>query len=124
MILLGPIERATRFLSASSYPTHGDVRLILIGIQEHLSQYMNDNDFLQHMVANSIYQKLTSYWPIMSESSQISALLDPRVKFSAFNSESEKSNAKNLILNLTQYSTSLIAEDVAEDNIMETRNFF
>jgi hypothetical protein len=99
MVLLSPIERATRFLSASNYPTHGDVRLIFISIQEHLSRYMNDNNFSQHMVANLIYQKLASYWPIMSESSQISALLDPRVKFSAFNNESEKSNVKNIVLN-------------------------
>ncbi|PKY53466.1 hypothetical protein RhiirA4_471691 [Rhizophagus irregularis] len=65
MVLLSPIERATCFLLVFSYPTH-----------------------------DAIHQKLSNYWPIMSESSQISSLLDPRVKFSAFENEIERTNAK------------------------------
>jgi len=99
MVLLIPIERATRLLSASSYPTHGDIRFIFLGIQHHLSQYANDENFSQHIVADAIYQKLSNYWPIMSDASQISSLLDPRVKFSAFEDEIEKANAKNSVLN-------------------------
>lgn len=127
MVLLSPIERATRLLSASSYPTHGDVRFVFLSIQEHLSRYINDESFLQRIVADAIHQKLRNYWPIMSESSQISSLLDPRVKFSAFEDESEKSNAKNLVLNLTEYSSSLSplpAETTTGNDITETRNFF
>ena len=129
MVLLSPIECATRLLSASSYPTHGDVRFIFLSIQEHLSRYMNNDDFSQCMVAKLIYQKLSNYWPIMSESSQISSLLDPRVKFSAFENETEKSNAKNLLLDLTEYSstssiTSITETEIVTDDIMETRNFF
>ncbi|EXX53833.1 hypothetical protein RirG_240250 [Rhizophagus irregularis DAOM 197198w] len=65
----------------------------------------------------------------MSESSQISSLLDPRVKFSAFEDEIEKVNAKNLVLNLTEYSSALspLAETTTGetgDDIVETRNFF
>ncbi|CAB4490886.1 unnamed protein product [Rhizophagus irregularis] len=104
MVLLSPIERATRLLSASSYPTHGD-----------------------HIVADAIYQKLSNYWPIMSESSQISSLLDPRVKFSAFEDEIEKTNAKNLILNLAGYAfllSPLPAETTPGNDIIETRSFF
>src|SRR5688500_16531791 len=104
MVLLSPIERATRLLSASSYPTHGDVRFVFLGIQEHLSRYISDEDFSQHTVADAIYQKLSDYWPVMSESSQISSLLDPRVKFSAFENEIERASAKNLVLDLTEYS--------------------
>lgn len=128
MVLLSPIERATRLLSASSYPTHGDTRFVFLGIQEHLSRYINDENFSQRIVADAIYQKLSNYWPIISESSQISSLLDPRVKFSAFNDdEIEKANAKNLVLNLTEYSSSsstLLAETTTGDDIIETRNFF
>ncbi|POG72301.1 hypothetical protein GLOIN_2v1170152 [Rhizophagus irregularis DAOM 181602=DAOM 197198] len=86
---------------------------------------------IQHMciVADAIYQKISNYWPIMSESSQISSLLDPRVKFSAFEDEIEKVNAKNLVLNLTEYSSALspLAETTTGetgDDIVETRNFF
>ncbi|CAB4488045.1 unnamed protein product [Rhizophagus irregularis] len=127
MVLLSPIERATRLLSASSYPTHGDVRFVFLGIQEHLSRYINDESFSQHIVADAIYQKLSNYWPIMSESSQISSLLDPRVKFSAFEDEIKKTNAKNLILNLAGYAFSLSplpAETTPGNDIIETRSFF
>ncbi|CAB4399960.1 unnamed protein product [Rhizophagus irregularis] len=72
MVLLSSIERATRLLSASSYPIH-----------------------------------------------------DPRVKFSAFEDEIEKVNAKNLVLNLTEYSSALspLAETTTGetgDDIVET----
>src|SRR4051812_49029864 len=113
MVLLSPIERATRLLSASSYPTHGNIRFIFLGIQEHLSRYIIDESFSQRIVADANYQKLGNYWPIMSESSQISSLLDPRVKFYAFEDEIERVNAKKLVLNLTEYSSSsspLLAE--------------
>ncbi|CAB4428645.1 unnamed protein product [Rhizophagus irregularis] len=74
MVLLSPIERATRLLSASSYPTY-------------------------------VYY--------------------PRVKFSAFEDEIEKVNAKNLVLNLTEYSSALspLAETTTGetgDDIVET----
>ena len=127
MVLLSPIERATRLLSASSYPTHGDIRFVFLGIQEHLSRYINDESFSQCTVAVAIYQKLSNYWPIISESSQISLLLDPRVKFSAFEDEIERAGAKNLVLNLTEYSSSpspLLAETTTGDDIVETQNFF
>jgi len=126
MVLLIPIERATRLLSASNYPTHGDIRFVFLGIQDHLSQYVNDESFSQRIVADAIYQKLRNYWPILSEASQISSLLDPRVKFSAFEDEIERTSAKNSVLNLTEYSSSspLFAEATTGDDIIETRNFF
>src|ERR1700722_16871351 len=126
MVLLSPIKRATCLFSASSYPTHGDIRFIFLGIQEHLSQYINDESFSQCIVADAIYQKLYNYWPIISESSQISSLLDLRVKFSAFENVIERSDAKNLVLNLTEYSSSspLLAKTTTGDDIIETRNFF
>ncbi|PKK57292.1 hypothetical protein RhiirC2_798306 [Rhizophagus irregularis] len=41
MVLLSLIECATCLLSASSYPTHGNVWFIFLSIQEHLSRYIN-----------------------------------------------------------------------------------
>jgi len=75
------------------------------------------------MMANSIYQKLDDYWPIMDETSQISLLLDPRAKLSAFRTEDEKNRVKDLISNLTGYSTSISAIP-RNDDIANTRNFF
>jgi len=51
MILLIPIERATRLLSASNYPTHGDIQVIFLGIQAHLARYMNNEEFSEHLMA-------------------------------------------------------------------------
>jgi len=76
MILLIPIERATRLLSASNYPTHGDIQVVFLGIQAHLARYMNNEEFSEHLMADAIYRKLDEYWSFMNNSSQISAVLD------------------------------------------------
>ncbi|CAG8727553.1 20894_t:CDS:2 [Rhizophagus irregularis] len=89
MVLLSPIERVIRFLSAFSYPTHGDIRFVFSAFR-NIYLDISDERFSQH----AIYQKLSNHWPIMSESSQLSSLLDPRVKFSAFENEIERTNAK------------------------------
>ena len=123
MIILKPFERATRLLSASNYPTHGDVRFVFLGLQEHLLQHM-DTDFSPDTVAGAIYQKLDTYWSIMDEASQISSLLDPRTKLSAFKDEVEKTRAKNLVLNLAGYSVTLQPTIDTTDDLMNTRNYF
>ena len=41
MLLLQPFERGTILLSGSNYPTHGDVRSVFLGLQEHLMKYKN-----------------------------------------------------------------------------------
>jgi hypothetical protein len=123
MIILKPFERATRLLSASNYPTHGDVRFVFLGLQEHLLQHM-DTDFSPDTVAGAIYQKLDTYWSIMDEALQISSLLDPRTKLSAFKDEVEKTRAKNLVLNLAGYSVTLQPTIDTMDDLMNTRNYF
>ena len=85
IVLLEPIKRATLFLSASKYPTHGDIRLCFLAILENL-----ENEFFtQSAAANSIYNKLKDYWPILDHTSQISAILDPRSKLSAFKNDNK-----------------------------------
>ncbi|CAG8680983.1 14554_t:CDS:2, partial [Funneliformis mosseae] len=102
MNLLKLIERATCLLSASNYAIHGDIRSVFLGIQEHLIQYKNDDEFSQCIIANAIYQKLEDYLPTLDKSSQISSLLDPRVKLSEFKGENEINKAKDLILKLNR----------------------
>ena len=96
--------------------------MVFLGIQDHLSNYINDENFSQKAIARSIYQKLSSYWPIMDESSRISSLLDPRIKLSAFENEDEKQKAKDLVTNLTGYSAALIPNitEIADNDIVET----
>ena len=128
MVLLELIERATRLLSASNYVTHGDVRSVFLGFQEHLIQYVNNQDFSQHAMAQLIYQKLTDYWPILDKSSQISSLLDLRVKLSAFKNDSEIEEVKDLILGLNGYSSTsastLASTTISTNDIISARNYF
>ena len=83
-MILEPLEKATKHLSASSYPTMGDTRFIFKCIQFHLEELMGKEDFTQHDVAASISQKIGEYWEIMDSSSIASAILDPRTKLSVF----------------------------------------
>ena len=71
-------------MSASSYPTLGDVRFIFEGIQACLENFMGDEGFTQCEIAASILYKLEEYWSIMDRSSTVSAILDPRNKLSVF----------------------------------------
>jgi hypothetical protein len=123
MIILKPFEQATRLLSASNYPTHGDIRFVFLGLQEHLLQHMDD-EFSQKTVADAIYQKLNNYWGIMDEASQISSLLDPRTKLSAFKDTSDKIRAKNLVLNLTEYTVTSQPVSDTTDDLTDIRNYF
>gem|GEM_PF-4904184 len=90
-MLLDPLERATKYLSASSYPTMGDTRLIFLGLQTHLDRYTNDNNFSQHTMAALIYRKINDYWMIIDSASTVSAILDPRSKLSVFSHELQSS---------------------------------
>ncbi|CAJ0764857.1 24618_t:CDS:2, partial [Entrophospora sp. SA101] len=105
-IMLEPIEHATKLLSASSYCTHGDVRFCFLSILEDLETHYNNDKFTQPMIANSIHHKLEEYWPFLDTSSQISSILDPCCKLSAFK-EGEREDVKNLILqfNIVNSST-------------------
>lgn len=93
MFLLEPFERATKYLSASSYPTMGDTRLVFLGLKTHLEKYANDDSFSQRAMAALISRKIDDYWMIMDSASTVSAILDPRSKLSVFLQES-KSNAR------------------------------
>ncbi|CAB5355605.1 unnamed protein product [Rhizophagus irregularis] len=127
MLLLEPIEHGTCFLSGSSYPTHGDFRFVFLGIQEHLTRYINDDNFSQKEMADSIYQKLDEYWPIMDSNSCISAVLDPRTKLSVFLTDTEKNKVKDTINNLAKYystTTSTASSTTGSELLVDTRKYF
>src|SRR3954469_16194229 len=91
LLLLEPLERATRYLLASFYSTMGDTHLVFTGIQTHLDKYANDNNFTANEVAALISSKIKKYWLIMDNSSTISAILDTRSKLSVFSEKSKPS---------------------------------
>src|SRR3954454_8228541 len=76
--------KATKLLSLSSLLTQGVLRLTFLGMLASLQQYNELSN--QHNIVNAIYNKLEIYWHRhLSESSAISAILDPRYKTTIFN---------------------------------------
>lgn len=78
------MERATKYLSSSSYPTVGETRFTFSGIFEHLKTLAEDESFDQREIAATISQKIEELWMVMDRSSVVSAILDPRNKLSVF----------------------------------------
>ncbi|CAG8498021.1 21903_t:CDS:2 [Cetraspora pellucida] len=103
LILLDPMEKATKLLSAASYPTMGEM-------------------------AASIFQKIESYWELIDEKCTISTILDPRYKLSDFEDE-KQITAINTIQNVfhtylqlnhnTTTTTSSISNSQAPQNLHE-----
>ena len=81
MLLLEPLEKATKYLFASSYPTMGDTHLVFLGLGMHLEKYANDSSFSQCTMAALISRKINDYWMIMDCASTASAILDPEASF-------------------------------------------
>ncbi|EXX54513.1 hypothetical protein RirG_233920 [Rhizophagus irregularis DAOM 197198w] len=51
MVLLSPIERVIRFLSAFSYPTHGDIRFVFSAFR-NIYLDISDERFSQRLLSN------------------------------------------------------------------------
>jgi hypothetical protein len=93
MKILWPINDATELLSGSSYPTLGDVRMVIMSLLAHLGRNSIENVNSQAEVANAIKIKLEVYWPLLRQSSLIGTLLDSRMKLSTF-TQDDQSHAK------------------------------
>lgn len=94
MIVLEPLERATKNLSGSLYPTIADVRFYFNEIRDHLKYCVEREDgFGQYMLAASINEKLKEYWLIIDNNTTISSILDPRNKISLFEPGEPTTNA-------------------------------
>ena len=79
-----PLERATKILSGSSYPTIADVRYYFNEIREHLEHCVEKDNFDQYILADSVNQKIKEYWMILDNATTIASILDPRNKISVF----------------------------------------
>jgi hypothetical protein len=84
MEILQPINDVTELLSGSSYPTLGDVRIVMMSLLAHLDRNSIASINSQAEIARTIKTKLETYWPLLRESSITTTLLDPRTKLSAF----------------------------------------
>jgi len=93
-----------------------------------LETHFSNEEFTQSTVANNIYHKLKKYWLIVNESSQISALLDLRIKLIAFDNDDKKKKFKDLILELIKYykvsQVQITDNTTTGDEIINTHNYF
>jgi len=104
--------RATTLLSSSSSPTQGDLRLTFLGMLTSLQNHQQSD---QNDVIDAIYNKLETYWNRhLSNSSAISAILDPRYKLSTF-TNSEECN------NYVDYLQTLFSSYMSNSNITPNR---
>jgi hypothetical protein len=96
MEILQPINDATELLSGSSYPTLGDVRIVMMSLLAHLDRNSIASINSQAEIARTIKTKLETYWPLLRESSITATLLDPRTKLSAFTHD-DQSHARSTL---------------------------
>lgn len=114
--------KATILLSSSTLPTQGDLRLTFLGIMASLQQYQQQSN-----VANAIYNKLKSYWnKYLSDSSAISAILDPRYKLSTFNNQEERKNYIDCLQNLfsSYIPSSYTRQNQTNIEVQDSRSYF
>ena len=81
IIVLEPLERATKNLSGSKYPTIADVWFYFNKIWDYL-KYCMESD--QYMLADSINQKIEEYWAILDDATTIATILDLWNKITLF----------------------------------------
>ncbi|CAG8822787.1 24322_t:CDS:1, partial [Cetraspora pellucida] len=131
MILLEPLEKATKHLSAASYPTHSNIQFVFMSFQQHLDVYIKKERFSQNNVATSMNKKLVKYWEIMDSSSIISVVLNPRTRLKIFNDITKQENAINLThqafnLYKSQLKPSVPCNNMNSDEpeLYTTRQFF
>src|SRR2546421_260650 len=91
--------KATKLLSSSSFPTQGYLRLTFLGMLAFLQHHRQQSN--QHAIIDAIYNKLEIYWnQHLSNSSSISAILDPRYKTTTFNNSVERNDCINQLQSL------------------------
>jgi hypothetical protein len=106
----------------------GDTRFIFDCIQTHLEELTGEDGFTQREMAHSISQKIGEYQEIMDRSSTVSAILDPRIKLSAFSNEKEQSAREHIKAIFETYqensNTSSPTRRTSMSNVNTTRQYF
>lgn len=81
--LLAPFASVTKVISASNYPTIGEVKLLFEGIKIHLNYPRSEGFILQNQV-DEMKRVFTNYFDEISESLHVPAFFDPRYKNLAY----------------------------------------
>jgi hypothetical protein len=119
---------ATNLLSTTSSPTQGNLRLSFLGMFTSLKNNMRTSSQSKKQVAAAILQKLERYWELhLSESSSISAILDPRYKTTIFINEEEKEQSIQHLYRLyeTYKPDYIVPKETSSETLgLSSRNFF
>ena len=125
ILILEPIEKATKILSGSTYPTIADIRFYFGGIRDHLIYCTEMENFDQCMLASSINQKLDDYWAILDNATTIASILDPRNKTSLFEpGELVTKAVDTLQRQFSLYSTQRSPSQIHNENSTSPRDYF
>lgn len=81
--ILAPFASVTKVISASNYPTIGEVKLLFEGIKVHLNKSRGENFILQDQI-DEMKRVFTNYFDEISEALHIPAFFDPRYKKLAY----------------------------------------
>ena len=118
---------ATKLLSSSSLPTQGDLRLTFLGMLASLKHHKQQSH-QHHNIVDAIYNKLEIYWNRhLSDSSSVSAILDPRYKITTFNNLVERNEYIDHLKSLfALYITNshIISNKTSEKTLQNPRNYF
>ncbi|CAB4493234.1 unnamed protein product [Rhizophagus irregularis] len=132
--LLAPFASVTRVISASSYPTIGEVKLLFEGIRMHLNQSRGENFILQDQV-DEMNRVFTNYFDEISEALHVPAFFDSRYKKLAYGDMSQNNIFEPIRRAMANYresdDTHIPSQPIQASqrhlmnlSAIETRNFF
>jgi hypothetical protein len=132
--LLAPFALTTKVISASSYPTIGEVKWYFLGIKNHLERSRDSNYSLQSQI-DEMKIVFNNYFDQINQLLHIPAFFDPRYKNSAYGRMSRENILQPIQSAMDNYkeSTIPITEDETVQDLRyqlknlstsETRNYF
>ena len=131
--LLAPFAMTTKVISASSYPTIGEVKWLFLGIKYHLENF--ENHTLQIQI-NAIKHVFNNYFEQFNKSLHIPAFFDPRYKqiiyenmtreeiFQPIQSAMANYTSESITTSVSRNTTFTMQRRLATLSTSETRNYF
>lgn len=132
--LLAPFALITKVISASSYPTIGEVKWLFLGIKNHLERSYDSNYSLQSQV-NEMKRVFNKYFEQINQLLHIPAFFDPRYKKIAYGNMSQENilqPIQNAMVNYKEPTISIPENNTVQDlrhrlnnlSTSETKNYF
>ncbi|CAI2190567.1 12067_t:CDS:2, partial [Funneliformis geosporum] len=112
LTLLAPFALMTKVISASSYPTIGEVKWLFLGIKHHLER-IQDNNNLQAQVYE-MKRVFDIYFDYVNQSLHIPAFFDSRYKKTAYGNMSREDilqPIRTAMINYKESDTSYISQN-------------